>query len=75
MKREFSCGAILFTKNKEGKREYVLIMEANGSYGFPKNINNIFNKDSDKNVNNSINDIEINSDKDSLMNILSGLMQ
>ena len=36
MKREFSCGAILFTKNKEGKREYVLIMEANGSYGFPK---------------------------------------
>lgn len=36
MKREFSCGAILYTKNKEGKREYVLIMEANGSYGFPK---------------------------------------
>lgn len=36
MKREFSCGAILFTKNKEGVREYVLIMEANGSYGFPK---------------------------------------
>ena len=36
MKIEFSCGAILFTKNKEGKREYVLIMEANGSYGFPK---------------------------------------
>ena len=36
MKKEFSCGAILFTKNKEGIREYVLIMEANGSYGFPK---------------------------------------
>ncbi len=32
---EHSCGAILFTK-EEGKRKYVLIMEANGSYGFPK---------------------------------------
>jgi 8-oxo-dGTP pyrophosphatase MutT (NUDIX family) len=36
MKRKFSCGDILYTKNKEGKREYVLIMEANGSYGVPK---------------------------------------
>ena len=35
MKKEFSCGAILFTKTN-GIREYVLIMEANGSYGFPK---------------------------------------
>ena len=35
MKREFSCGAVLYTVD-EGKRKYVLIMEPNGSYGFPK---------------------------------------
>ena len=35
MRREESCGAILFTK-EEGKRLYILIMEANGSYGLPK---------------------------------------
>ena len=33
--REFSCGAVLFTK-RNGAIEYVLIMEPNGSYGFPK---------------------------------------
>ena len=33
--REFSCGAVLFTK-RDGNTEYVLIMEPNGSYGFPK---------------------------------------
>lgn len=33
--REFSCGAVLFTK-RNGNTEYVLIMEPNGSYGFPK---------------------------------------
>ncbi len=33
--REYSCGAILYTI-ENGKRYYVLIMEANGSYGFPK---------------------------------------
>ena len=35
MKREFSCGAVLYTVD-EGIRKYVLIMEPNGSYGFPK---------------------------------------
>ena len=35
MKFEHSCGAILFTKNN-GVREYVLVMEVTGSYGFPK---------------------------------------
>jgi hypothetical protein len=40
------------------------------------NINNILKKESDKKIinNNSINDIEIDSDKESLMNILSGFM-
>ena len=33
--REYSCGAILYTV-ENNKRYYVLIMEANGSYGFPK---------------------------------------
>lgn len=33
--KEFSCGVILFTEN-DGKREYVLIMEPSGTYGFPK---------------------------------------
>ena len=33
--KEISCGAILYTE-ENGKRYYVLIMEANGSYGFPK---------------------------------------
>lgn len=32
---EYSCGAILFT-HEEGVRKYVLVMEASGSYGFPK---------------------------------------
>ena len=35
MKFEHSCGAILFTK-VNGVREYVLVMEVTGSYGFPK---------------------------------------
>jgi len=35
VKKEFSCGAVLYTVI-DGKREYVLIMEPNGSYGFPK---------------------------------------
>ncbi len=35
LKHEHSCGAILFTK-ENGVREYVLIMEVTGSYGFPK---------------------------------------
>lgn len=35
VKREFSCGAILYTI-EDGVRKYVLIMEANGTYGFPK---------------------------------------
>lgn len=35
MKREFSCGAVLYTVDS-GVRKYVLIMEPNGSYGFPK---------------------------------------
>jgi len=40
------------------------------------NINNIFNKESDdKIIKNTINDIEIGSDKESLINILSGFMQ
>ena len=33
--KEHSCGAILYTI-ENGKRYYILIMEANGSYGFPK---------------------------------------
>ncbi|MCR5112569.1 MAG: NUDIX domain-containing protein [Acholeplasmatales bacterium] len=32
---EHSCGVILYT-DKLGKREYVLIMEPSGTYGFPK---------------------------------------
>lgn len=35
MKKEVSSGAILYTK-ENGQRYYVLIMEANGSYGLPK---------------------------------------
>ncbi len=35
MRREESCGAVLYTI-ENGKRVYVLIMEANGSYGLPK---------------------------------------
>lgn len=35
MKKEFSCGAVLYTV-ENGIRKYVLIMEPNGSYGFPK---------------------------------------
>ncbi len=35
MVKEYSCGAILFCK-EEGIRKYVLVMEASGSYGFPK---------------------------------------
>ena len=35
MKKEFSCGAVLYTV-VDGIRKYVLIMEPNGSYGFPK---------------------------------------
>lgn len=35
MKTEESCGAMLFTKIDD-IRYYVLIMEANGSYGLPK---------------------------------------
>ncbi len=35
MKREYSCGAVLYTVD-EGVRKYVLIMEPNGAYGFPK---------------------------------------
>ena len=34
-KKEFSSGAVLYTE-KEGVRYYVLIVEPNGSYGFPK---------------------------------------
>ena len=34
--KEFSCGVILYTVNENQKREYVLIMEPSGSYGFPK---------------------------------------
>lgn len=33
--REFSCGAVMFTKHGDDIN-YVLIMEPNGSYGFPK---------------------------------------
>ena len=33
--REFSCGAVLYTK-RGNDINYVLIMEPNGSYGFPK---------------------------------------
>lgn len=32
---EHSCGVILYT-DKQGYREYVLIMEPSGTYGFPK---------------------------------------
>jgi len=35
MNFEHSCGAILYTI-ENGIRYYVLVMEANGSYGFPK---------------------------------------
>lgn len=35
MLNEYSCGAILFSK-ENNKRQYVLVMEANGTYGFPK---------------------------------------
>ena len=35
MKRDYSCGAVLYTVD-EGVRKYVLIMEPNGAYGFPK---------------------------------------
>ena len=35
MVNEYSCGAILFSK-EDNKRKYVLVMEASGSYGFPK---------------------------------------
>lgn len=35
MIKEYSCGAILFTK-EDNTRKYVLVMEASGSYGFPK---------------------------------------
>lgn len=35
MIKEYSCGAILFTK-EDNIRKYVLVMEASGSYGFPK---------------------------------------
>ena len=34
-KQEHSCGAVLFTE-ENGIREYVLVMEVTGSYGFPK---------------------------------------
>lgn len=35
MEMEYSCGAILYCREK-GQRQYVLVMEASGSYGFPK---------------------------------------
>lgn len=35
MLKEFSCGAVLFCK-EDGIRKYVLVMEPNGLYGFPK---------------------------------------
>lgn len=35
MEMEYSCGAILYCC-ENGKRQYVLVMEASGSYGFPK---------------------------------------
>ena len=35
MKQEHSCGAVLFTE-EDGIRQYVLVMEVTGSYGFPK---------------------------------------
>lgn len=35
MKKEFSCGAVLYTV-ENSTRYYVLIMEPNGAYGFPK---------------------------------------
>ena len=39
------------------------------------NENNIFNKNNEKLINDSINDIEFDSEKESLLNILSGLNQ
>lgn len=35
MIKEYSCGAILYTI-ENNVRKYVLVMEASGSYGFPK---------------------------------------
>lgn len=35
MTKEYSCGAILFCRENDIKK-YVLVMEASGSYGFPK---------------------------------------
>ncbi len=35
MTKEYSCGAILYCYENE-IRKYVLVMEASGSYGFPK---------------------------------------
>ncbi|MBE6137716.1 MAG: NUDIX domain-containing protein [Erysipelotrichaceae bacterium] len=35
MLKEYSCGAILYTY-EEGIRKYILVMEASGTYGFPK---------------------------------------
>ena len=46
MKREFSCGAVLYTVDN-GVRKYVLIMEPNGSYGFPKGHRRRYEKDVD----------------------------
>ena len=34
-KQEHSCGAVLFTE-ENGVRQYALVMEVTGSYGFPK---------------------------------------
>lgn len=35
MQKEISCGAILYC-DEEKNRKYVLVMEPNGNYGFPK---------------------------------------
>lgn len=35
MVKEYSCGAVLFT-NDGNERKYVLVLEPNGAYGFPK---------------------------------------
>ncbi len=35
MKREYSCGAVLFSKSG-GKTRYLLVKEKNGNIGFPK---------------------------------------
>lgn len=35
MVKEYSCGAILYCK-EDNIRKYILVMEASGSYGFPK---------------------------------------